>query len=119
MPIRRMAQAWRLLRLSKASFLPCAACGRVHHYLTRISTVGDCMPVLFPPGMPAPGNVGMEVELFLVGPVDDDASSPGEPSRYHEVAERVRKGSIRCEGCGERFTELEAYRVHACEFLYR
>jgi hypothetical protein len=119
MPTRRMPQTWRLLRLSKTSYLPCAACGRVHHYLTRVSTVGDCMPVLFPPGMPAPGNVGVEVELFLLGPVEDDAPSPGERSHYYEVAERVRRSSVRCEGCGERFTDLEAYRVHACEVHYR
>ena len=48
-----------------------------------------------------------------------DAVSPGERSRYHEVAERVRQTSIRCEGCGERFADLEAYRVHACEVHYR
>jgi hypothetical protein len=118
MPVRRVPLTWRLLQMTRASFLPCAACGQVHRYLTRVSTVGDCMPVLFPPGMPAPGNVGVEVELFLLGPAEED-SSPGERSRYHEVAERVRRTSIRCEGCGERFTDLEAYRVHACEVRYR
>jgi hypothetical protein len=35
------------------------------------------------------------------------------------VAERVRQTSIRCEGCGERFEELEAYRAHPCEVRYR
>src|SRR5437762_14256740 len=88
MPARTVPLTWRLLQLTRASFLPCAACGQVHRYLTRVSTVGDCMPVLFPPGMPAPGNVGVEVELFLLGPVEDEPS-PGEPSRYHEVAARV------------------------------
>ena len=39
-------------------------------------------------------------------------------SRYHQVAERVRHTSLRCEGCGERFEELEAYRVHRCEMRY-
>jgi len=117
MPTHRVPQTWRLLHLSRTSGLPCAACGQVHRYLTRMTTLGDCMPVLFPPGMPAPGNVGDEVELFLVGPVEED--TPGEPSRYHQVAERVRKSSIRCEGCGERFADLEAYRVHACEVRYR
>jgi hypothetical protein len=117
-PLPRTPLTWRLLRLSKASYLPCAACGQVHRYLTRVSTVGDCMPVLFPPGMPTPGNVGLEVKLFLLGPVEDEAT-PGEGSRYHEVAERVRRASIRCEGCGERFADLEAYRVHACEVRYR
>ena len=118
MPAFRAPRTWRLLHLTKLSYLPCAACGQVHRYLTRVSTVGDCMPVLFPPGMPAPGNVGVEVELFLLGPVEDEPS-PGEPSRYHEVAARVHRTSIRCERCGERFTDLEAYRVHACEVHYR
>ena len=44
---------------------------------------------------------------------------PSERSRYHQVAERVRQASIWCEGCGERFEELEVYRVHACEVRYR
>ena len=118
MPTHRVPQTWRLLHLSRTSGLPCAACGQVHRYLVRVSAVGDCTPVLFPPGMPAPGNVGLEVELILVGPVDD-ATSLGEQSRYHEVAERVRIASICCEGCGERFTDLEAHRVHACEVRYR
>jgi hypothetical protein len=118
MPAFRAPRTWRLLHLIRVVGLPCAACGQVHRYLTRVSTVGDCLPVLFPPGMPAPGNVGVEVELFLVGPVEDD-DGPGEGSHYQEVAERVRRSSIRCEGCGERFTDLEAYRVHACEVRYR
>ena len=118
MPIRRVPQTWRLVQLTRASFLPCAACGKVHRYLTRVSTVGDCMPVLFPPGVPTPGNIGLEVEAYLAGPADD-AASPGERSRYHEVAERVRRTSIRCERCGERFADLEAYRVHECEVRYR
>ncbi len=79
----------------------------------RMTPIGDCLPVLFPPGMPAPRHVGVEVELQLAGPVDRPAVSP-ERSRYQEVAERVRRTSIRCEGCGERFEELEAYRVHPC-----
>jgi hypothetical protein len=83
-----------------------------------VSTVGDCLPVLFPPGTTTPGTVGVEVELFLVGPAEDDAA-PGEGSRYLQVAERVRRASIRCEGCGERFADLEAYRMHACEVVYR
>ena len=118
MPIRRVPQTWRLLHLTKLSYLPCAACGQVHRYLTRVSTAGDCMPVLFPPGVGTPGNIGLEVEACLAG-ADDDVASPGERSRYHEVAERVRQTSIRCERCGERFADLEAYRVHACEVQYR
>jgi hypothetical protein len=116
--ITRVPQTWRLLALRRKTGLPCAACGQVHHYLTRVSTVGDCLPVLFPPGMPTPGTIGVEVELYLAGPADDSAA-PGEQSRYHQVAERVRTTSIRCEGCGERFADLEAYRVHACEVVYR
>jgi hypothetical protein len=118
MPVRRAPQTWRLLHLSRASALPCPVCGQVHHYLVRVSVVGDCTPVLFPPGIPVPSNIGIEVETYLAGPTDD-APIPGERSRYHEVAERVRKASIRCEGCGERFTDLEEYRVHACEVRYR
>src|SRR6266542_3303818 len=108
MPVRRVPQTWHLLHLTKASLLPCAACGQVHRSLTRVSTVGDCLPVLFPPGVPVPENLGLEVELFLVGPTDDVL--PGAGARYHEVAERVRQTSIRCEACGEQFTDLEAYR---------
>jgi hypothetical protein len=60
----------------------------------------------------------VEVELHLAVPTVY-MPAPELPTRYHEVAERVRKVSIRCEGCGERFTDLEAYRVHACEVRYR
>jgi hypothetical protein len=35
------------------------------------------------------------------------------------VAERVRQTSIRCEGCGARFEELEDFRVHDCAVVYR
>jgi hypothetical protein len=118
MPAFRAPRTWRLLHLTKLSYLPCAACGQVHRYLTRVSTVGDCMPVLFPPGISVPSNIGIEVATYLAGPTDD-APIPGERSRFHEVAERVRTTSIRCEGCGERFADLEAYRVHACEVRYR
>ncbi len=44
---------------------------------------------------------------------------PGEQSHDQQVAERVRATSIRCEGCGARFEELEAYRVYRCEAHYR
>ncbi len=118
MPPSTAPPTWRLLELLAPSGLPCAGCGQVHRYLMRMTAVGDCMPVLFPPGVPAPRNVGVEVELHLAGPTERPAVSP-ERSRYHEVAERVRQTSIRCEGCGERFEELEAYRVHDCEVVYR
>ncbi len=84
----------------------------------RMTPIGDCMPVLFPPGVPAPRHVGVELELHLAGPVDRPAVSP-ERSRYHELAERVRRTSIRCERCGARVEELEAHRVHPCEVHYR
>ncbi len=84
----------------------------------RTTVLGDCTPVLFPPGCPAPYNVGLEVDLHLAGPVDQ-TPVPSERSRYQQVAERVRRTSIRCEGCGARFEELEAYRVHPCEVHYR
>ena len=54
MPVRRAPQTWRLLHLSRASALPCPVCGQIHHYLVRVSAIGDCTPVLFPPGIPAP-----------------------------------------------------------------
>src|SRR5438067_1371377 len=106
MPTRPAPQTWRLVELLRPRGVPCATCGQVHRYLTHMTTIGDCLPVLFPPNTPAPGNLGREVALFLVGPVEADAD-PGEGSRYHEVAERVRRSSIRCEGCGERFADLE------------
>ena len=115
---RPAPQTWRLLQLTKGPAIPCAACGQVHRYLMKMATVGDCLPVLFPPGLAIPKNAGREVELFLATPIDD-AAAPDGSSRYHEVAERVRKTSIRCEGCGERFRDLEAYRVHVCAVIYR
>ena len=54
----------------------------------------------------------------VIGPTDRTACAT-ERSRYEQVAERVRNTSIRCEGCGKRFEELEAYRVHECEVVYR
>ena len=84
----------------------------------RTTVLGDCTPELFPPRFPIPFNVGMEVELHLAGPAERPAVAP-ERSRYHEVAERVRRTSVRCEGCGARFEDLEEYRVHECEVHYR
>ena len=118
MPPSTAPPTWRLLELVTPSGLPCAACGQVHRYLMRMTSIGDCMPVLFPPGLPVPPNAGVEVELHLAGPAERPAVAP-ERSRYHEVAERVRQNSIRCEGCGERFEDLEDYRVHPCEVRYR
>jgi len=76
------------------------------------------MPVIFPPGVPAPFNSGLEIDAHLAEPVERSAASDAR-SRYHQVAARVRDTSIRCEGCGERFEELEAYRVHDCAVVYR
>ncbi len=84
----------------------------------RTTVLADCTPVLFPPDFPAPFNVGLEVDVHVAGPIDQ-TPVPSERSRYRQVAERVRRTSIRCEGCGERFEELEAYRVHPCEVRYR
>ena len=118
MPPRTVPQTWRLLELFHASAHPCAACGQVPRYLMQLAAVGDCLPVLFPPGVPVPGSIGMEVEVHLAGSVDRSSAHDAR-SRYREIAVRVRQTSIRCEGCGERFEELEVYRVHACEVRYR
>ena len=84
----------------------------------RMTAVGDCMPVLFPPGVPVPSNTGVEIDAHLAGPTERSAAHDAR-SRYQQVAERVRQTSIRCEGCGERFEELESYRVHDCAVVYR
>ena len=118
MPPRPAPPTWRLLELPYAAFPPCTACGQVHRYLTIITPGGDCMPVLFPPGVPAPNKTGVDVELHVAGPTEHSSAQHAR-SRYHEVAERVRRTSIRCEGCGERFEDLEDYRVHPCEVHYR
>ena len=118
MPPRPAPPTWRLVELFQASVLPCPACGQIHRYLMMRTRVGDCMPALFPPGMPAPLAIGTEVELRLAGPTDRTDGS-AERSHYEQVAERVRRTSIRCEGCGERFEDLEAYRLHPCEVIYR
>ena len=103
MPPRSAPPTWRLLELLPPAARPCPGCGEVHRYLMRLTAVGDCLPVLFPPGVPAPRNVGVEVELYLAGAADRPAVAP-EQSRYHEVAERVRYTSI---------------RLHPCEVHYR
>ncbi len=118
MPPRSAPPTWRLLELLTPSGLPCAGCGQVHRYLMRMTPIGDCMPVLFPPGVPAPRNIGVEIDAHLAEPTERSVADDAR-SRYQQVAERVRRTSIRCEGCGARFEELEAYRVHACEVRYR
>ena len=118
MPPRPAPPTWRLVELFRASTLPCPICGQLHQYLMARTPVGDCMPVLLPPGIPAPRNAGTEVELYLAGPTDRPRDHE-ERSRYQQVAERVRQTSIRCEGCGARFEELEDFRVHDCAVVYR
>ena len=118
MPPRSAPPTWRLLELLNPSSTPCPACRQVHRYLMKMTAVGDCMPILFPPGVPVPLHVGVEIDAHLAEPVERSAASDAR-SRYHQVAERVRATSIRREGCGERCEELEAYRVHDCAVVYR
>ncbi len=118
MTSRAVPSTWRLLELLTPSTRPCPACGEAHRYLMRLTAVGDCMPVHFPPGVPAPRNIGVEIDAHLAEPVARSAAHDAH-SRYQQVAERVRRTSIRCEGCGARFEDLEAYRVHPCEARYR
>jgi hypothetical protein len=84
----------------------------------RLTAVGDCLPMLFPPGVPTPRNIGVEIDAHLAEPAERSSAHDAR-SRYQQVAERVRHTSIRCEGCGERFEELEIYRVHVCAVVYR
>ena len=84
----------------------------------RSTVLGDCTPVIFPPGVPVPKNIGLEIDAHLAEPTERSTAHDAR-SRYQQVAERVRRTSIRCEGCGQRFEELEAYRVHACQVVYR
>ena len=118
MPPRPAPSTWRLLELLPPAARPCPACGEVHHYLMRLTAVGDCLPVLFPRGVPAPHNSGVEIDAHRAEPTERAAAHDAR-SRYQHVAERVRRTSIRCEGCGERFEELEAYQTHPCAVVYR
>ena len=115
---RTAPPTWRLLELFHASTRPCPTCGQIHRYLMRPTVLGDCTLVLFPPGVPVPKNIGLEIDAHLAEPTERTAAADAR-SRYQQVAERVRRTSIRCEDCGERFEELEAYRVHPCAVRYR
>ncbi len=84
----------------------------------RMAAVSDCLPVLFPPGVPAPRNIGVEIDAHLAEPAERAAAQDAR-SRYEQVTERVRQSSIRSEGCGARCEDLEAYRLHECEVRYR
>jgi predicted RNA-binding Zn-ribbon protein involved in translation (DUF1610 family) len=118
MPPTTAPPTWRLLELFHASAHLCPACGQVHRSLMRLTALGDCLPVLLPPGVPAPRNIGVEIDAHLAEPTER-ATAQDARSCYQQVAERVRRTSIRCEGCGARCAELEAYRVHPCEVRYR
>ena len=83
-----------------------------------MTPLGDCLPVLYPPGVPAPSSIGVEIDAHLAEPAERSSAHEAR-ARYQQVAERVRRTSIRCEGCGARFEELEAYRVHPCAVRYR
>jgi hypothetical protein len=106
-----------MLRLTGWAVQPCKHCGETHEYLTRPSRAG-CQPVLFPPGFHAGGAHGVEVDVFSVGPgaltgVEEDDMA------YRRLARRVADLAIRCERCGERFTDLDAYADHPCELHFR
>ena len=118
MPPRTAPPTWRLLELLPPAARPCPTCGQIHRYLMRPTVLGDCTPVLFPPGVPVPKNIGLEIDAHLAEPTERTAAADAR-SRYQQVAERVRQSSIRCEGCGARFEDQEAYRVHPFAVHYR
>ena len=82
MPPSTAPPTWRLLALVKSSGLPCAGCGQVHRYLMRMTAVGDCLPMLFLPGVPAPSNTGVEIDAQLAGPIERSGAHDAR-SRYH------------------------------------
>ena len=114
----REQHTWRMLRLTNWLSQRCQHCGERHEYLTRQGRARSCQPVIFPPGFVAGHAQGVEVEDFNVGPLplpgteDDDRA-------YQVVARRVAESAIRCERCGERFTDLGAYADHPCDLHYR
>ncbi len=111
-------QSWRLLQLSHRPRRPCPHCGEIHRYFTRMTTRGACLPVLFPPGALAPTAYGEEAEVLVAGPGASNRARE-ERSAYQQILARVQETSIRCEGCGERFDDLETYRLHSCEVRYQ
>jgi hypothetical protein len=46
-------------------------------------------------------------------------AAQGQNNAYDLVAQRVAARAIRCEHCGDRFTDLSAYADHPCEIRYR
>jgi hypothetical protein len=109
-------RTWRLFELGQP-LQPCPNCGDCHPYLTQPITSGMCHPVLFPPGTPGPPLPGHEAELLLAGPPPPAMSA--EVLAYSHLEARVREMAIRCERCGERFEDLEDYRLHPCDLHYR
>ena len=83
MPPRPAPLSWRLLELLPPAARPYPAWGQVHRYLMRMTPVGDCLPVLFPPGVPAPHNVGVEIDAHLAEPTDRAAAQDAR-SRYQQ-----------------------------------
>jgi ribosomal protein S14 len=112
------SQTWRMLRLPAGAAQPCGHCGQVHEYLRRPAHGGLCRPVVFPPGYDPGGRPGVEVEVFPAGPLLSSAA-PRRETPYELIARRVAAHAIRCEHCGERFTDLGAYAEHPCEIRYR
>src|SRR4051794_9485048 len=102
---------WRLFALDHLP-LPCLNCGDLHAYISAPVNPGRCRPVLFPPGVPTPPFRGQVLELALTEPTE--ASATEELLAYSHLEARVREDAIRCERCGERFEDLEVYRLHAC-----
>ena len=109
---------WRLLEVFNPTLKRCPNCHQPHRFLMRMNPLGECLPMLFPPGVAAPITHGDEVELWVAGPPDRTLQRE-QRTAYEQVAERVKATTIRCEGCGERFEYLEAYRLHPCEVPYR
>jgi hypothetical protein len=111
-------QTWRMLRLPGGAGPPCTHCGQAHEYLARPAHAGACRPIVFPPGYDTGGRPGVEVEVFPAGPLLSSAA-PGQDTAYDLAARRVAALAIRCEHCGERFTDLGAYADHPCAIHYR
>jgi|SRR3954452_19896066 hypothetical protein len=112
------SQTWRMLRLPGGTGQPCAHCGQVHEYLARPAHAGTCRPVVFPPGYDPGGRPGVEVEVFPAGPLLSTATQ-GQDTPYDRAARQVAARAIRCEHCGERFTDLGVYAEHPCEIRFR
>lgn len=112
------SQTWRMLRLPGGAGSPCAHCGQIHEYLARPAHAGVCRPIVFPPGYDPGGRPGTEVEVFPAGPQLSTAAQV-QNNAYDLVAQRVAALAIRCERCGDRFTDLGTYADHPCELRYR